>query len=82
MMVVGATYPEEMKKIREIAPNITFLVPGIGAQGGDLQKVLENGLDSSGKGLIISSSRGIIFSENPKAEAKKLADEMRAFKKA
>ena len=76
MLVVGATYPEEMKKIREITGDMTFLVPGIGAQGGDLEAVIKNGMNADKKGLIISSSRGIIFSENPKLEAKKLRDEM------
>jgi orotidine-5'-phosphate decarboxylase len=80
MLVVGATYPEEIKKIREIAGDMTFLVPGIGAQGGDLKSVLKAGLNSEGLGLIINSSRGIIFSENPKAEAQKLCEEIRKFK--
>src|SRR3989344_435300 len=77
MLVVGATYPDEMKKIREITGDMTFLVPGIGAQGGDLQAVMKAGLNSEGLGLIINSSRGIIFSENPKAEAEKLCEEIR-----
>ncbi|MEI7709678.1 MAG: orotidine-5'-phosphate decarboxylase [bacterium] len=80
MLVVGATYPEEMKQIRSIAPDMTFLVPGIGAQGGDLQAVLKAGLTKDGLGLIINSSRGIIFSENPKEEAKKLCEEIRKHK--
>ena len=79
MLVVGATYPEEMRKIRSIAPDMTFLVPGIGAQGGDLKSVLESGLDKEKLGLIINSSRGIIFSENPKEEAKKLYEEIRSY---
>jgi len=65
MLVVGATYPEEMRRIREVAPEMTFLVPGIGAQGGDLDAVVEAGLDRHGRGLIISSSRGILFSDDP-----------------
>lgn len=79
MLVVGATYPEEMKKVREIVGDMTFLVPGIGAQGGDLGQVMKNGLNSKKQGMIISSSRGIIFSEDPRAEAKKLKDEMSHF---
>ena len=78
MLVVGATYPEEMKKIREIVDDITLLVPGIGAQGGSVKDVMESGLNSKGKGLIISSSRGIIFSENPKGEARALCEEIRS----
>ena len=80
MLVVGATYPEEMKKIRELTGDMTFLVPGIGAQGGDLEAVIKNGLNSEGLGLIINSSRGIIFSENPKQEARKLCEEIRKYK--
>ncbi|MDD5720906.1 MAG: orotidine-5'-phosphate decarboxylase [Candidatus Pacebacteria bacterium] len=80
MLVVGATYPKEMKKIREIAGDMTFLVPGIGAQGGDLKATLKAGLNSKGLGLIINSSRGIMFSKNPKIEAQKLRDEIRKYK--
>jgi orotidine 5'-phosphate decarboxylase subfamily 2 len=82
MLVVGATYPEEMKKIREIAGEMTFLVPGIGAQGGDVNAVLEAGLNGEGLGLIINSSRGIIFSDNPKEEARKLCEEIRKYRNA
>ena len=80
MLVVGATYPEEMKKIRGIVGDMTFLVPGIGAQGGSMEAVMRAGLNSEGLGLIINSSRGIIFSENPKMEAQKLCEEIRKFK--
>jgi len=64
LLVVGATYPRELGKIREICPNIPFLVPGIGAQGGDIEKVLKNGLTPDKKGLVINSSRGIIYASN------------------
>jgi orotidine-5'-phosphate decarboxylase len=80
MLVVGATYPEEMKKIREIAGDMIFLVPGIGAQGGSVKEVMESGVDGKGRGLIINSSRGIIFSENPKEEAKRLRDEINLYR--
>ncbi|OGI86139.1 orotidine 5'-phosphate decarboxylase [Candidatus Nomurabacteria bacterium RIFCSPLOWO2_01_FULL_39_17] len=80
MLVVGATYPEEMKKIREISGEMTFLVPGIGAQEGSVEEVMKNGLNSEGLGLIIHSARGIIFSDNPKEEARKLCEEIRKFK--
>lgn len=79
MLVVGATYPEEMKKVREIASNMTFLVPGIGTQRGDLQAVMKAGLNNEGLGLIIHSARSIIFSKNPKEEAKKLCEEIRKY---
>lgn len=80
MLVVGATYPEEMKKIRSLVGDMTFLVPGIGAQGGNLEAVMKAGLNSAGLGLIINSSRGIIFSDNPKEEAQKLCEEIRKYK--
>lgn len=80
LLVVGATYPEEMKQIRETAGKISFLVPGIGAQGGDVKTVVEAGLGAEKRGLIINSSRGIIFAEHPAAEAKKLRDEINKYR--
>lgn len=80
MLVVGATYPKEMKKIRSIVGDMTMLVPGIGAQGGDIKAVLKAGLNKKGLGLIINSSRGIIFAKNPKEEAWKLLQEIRKFR--
>lgn len=65
-VVVGATYPEELKKVREIVGDMPILVPGIGAQGGDLEATLKNGLNSQQQGLIISSSRGIIYATDPR----------------
>jgi orotidine-5'-phosphate decarboxylase len=82
MLVVGATYPEEMRKIRVAAPGVTFLVPGIGAQGGDVVAVVEAGIDKKGKGLMINSSRGIIFSDDPASAARELRDEINAARKA
>jgi orotidine-5'-phosphate decarboxylase len=63
-LVVGATYPEELKKVREIAGGIPILIPGIGAQGGDLEKAIINGLNSQKSGIIISSSRGILYASD------------------
>ena len=68
-VVVGATYPEELKIVREIIGDMPILVPGIGAQDGDLKAVLQNGLNSKKQGLIISSSRGIIFVPDPREAA-------------
>ena len=79
MLVVGATYPEEMKKIRSFVGDMTFLVPGVGAQGGSVEEVMKAGLNSEGLGLIINSSRGIIFAENPKEEARRLCEEIRLY---
>jgi len=81
LLVVGATYPREMKKIRRVTGDMTFLVPGVGAQGGDIKSVLKAGLNSKKVGLIINSSRGIIFSNNPKEETRKLRDEINLYRK-
>jgi len=80
MIVVGGTYPEEIAKAREITGEMTFLVPGIGAQGGEVKNVIAQGKNKEGLGLIISSSRGIIFAGNPKEEAKKLRDEINLYR--
>ena len=61
MLVVGATYPEELGEIRAITGEIPFLVPGIGAQGGDVEKAVTNGKTPDGTGMAINSSRGIIY---------------------
>ena len=82
MLVVGATYPDEMRQIRAIAPNTTFLVPGVGAQGGDITAVLAAGLNADGRGLMISSSREIIYNNNPAAAAAALRDAINVAKEA
>ena len=61
MLVVGATRPQEMAELRRAHPELSFLVPGIGAQGGDLEQTLSAGLNAAGKGLLLSSSRGLIY---------------------
>ena len=60
-LVVGATYPEELRQVRQLCPTLPILVPGIGAQGGDLELSLRHGLDTQGGGLILTSSRAIIY---------------------
>lgn len=65
-LVVGATYPEELKKVREAAPDLPLLVPGAGTQRGELTKVLEYGRDRRGQGLLINVSRSVIFASNGK----------------
>jgi len=83
LLVVGATYPEEMSMLRKAHPEIAFLVPGIGAQGGDLKATLDNGLDANKQGLLISSSRQIIFAGDQVAirkAAQELRDEINALR--
>ncbi len=60
-LVVGATYPEELRQVRQQCPDLPILLPGIGAQGGDLRASVTNGLDSNGAGLIIASSRQVLY---------------------
>lgn len=83
-LVIGATYPEELARVREIAPDLPFLVPGVGAQGGDLAAVLRHGRTADGYGLLINSSRGVMyagrgddFAEAAATEARRLAEAMR-----
>lgn len=63
MYVVGATKAEKLKEIREIVPNHFLLVPGVGAQGGSLQEVAKYGMNNQ-CGLLVNSSRGIIYASN------------------
>ena len=80
MYVVGATKANALRKIRELIPNSFLLIPGVGAQGGSLSEVAENGL-SSDVGLLVNSSRGIIYAstdENFAREAEKAARELQS----
>ena len=76
MFVVGATHPEELKNIRKLAPDYFFLVPGIGAQGGDLEKICENGMNSQ-ISLLINSARNIIYASNGEKFAEAAKDAAR-----
>jgi orotidine-5'-phosphate decarboxylase len=60
-LVVGATYPSELAAVRALAAELPFLVPGVGSQGGDVQQVVTQGQDARGTGLIVSSSRAILY---------------------
>ena len=87
MMFMGATYPEQMTQIRAIVGDMTLLVPGLGAQGGDTEKTVRAGLNSKKTGMIINSSRGIIFASNgedfaarAREEAAKLRDEINQYR--
>ncbi len=64
MLVTGATFPEELGRVRRVIGDLPLLVPGVGAQGGDVESVLKMGLDADGYGLCISSSRSIIYAGN------------------
>src|SRR5262249_19275320 len=60
-LVVGATYPEELRQVRLAVGDLSILVPGIGAQGGDLETTVRAGLDERREGLLISASRSILY---------------------
>ncbi len=65
-LVVGATYPDELKAIRHICPEMPLLIPGIGAQGGDLAASVKNGIDARGEKAIITVSRQILYASKGK----------------
>ena len=65
-LVVGATFPGELAEVRDIAPSLPLLVPGVGAQGGDIEATVRAGRDSNGLGMMINSSRAIIYASNGK----------------
>jgi uridine monophosphate synthetase len=75
-LVVGATYPETLARVREVAPKMWFLVPGIGSQGGDLETALKAGLRKDGQGMLINVSRSIARAEKPGLAAAELRDQM------
>jgi orotidine-5'-phosphate decarboxylase len=63
-LVVGATCPDELQEVRGLVDDMPILIPGIGAQGGDIEKTVRAGKDSCGQGMIVNSSRGIIYASN------------------
>ena len=77
MYVIGATRPEVLKEVRKIIPNHFLLIPGIGAQGGDLQAVCEYGMNQD-CGLLVNSSRGIIYSDTSERFAEAASESAKA----
>lgn len=71
LMVIGATFPYEIKEIRNLTDDIFFLVPGIGTQEGDIEKTIRYGLNSKNSGLIINVSRAIIYADKIRPETAK-----------
>jgi len=79
-LVVGATYPEELKKVRSICPEMPLLIPGIGAQGGDLASAVGYGVDARGEKAIINVSRQILYASKEKdfaRAARNMAEKIR-----
>ena len=75
-LVVGATHIDSMKRVRAAAPDLWFLAPGVGTQGGDLESAMKAGLRKDGKGMLINVSRGISRSNNPRKAAVELRDQI------
>ena len=63
-LVVGATYPAELKHVRDNSPSLPILLPGVGAQAGEVEESIRNGIRPDGTGLLVSSSRSIIYAGN------------------
>jgi len=77
-LVVGATYPQDLSYLRQILPDMWFLVPGVGAQGGDLEIALQNGLCTDGNGVLINVSRSISRAPTPAQAARSFAEQIRS----
>jgi uridine monophosphate synthetase len=75
-LVVGATYPEALARVRAAVPDLWFLVPGAGTQGGDLESALKAGLRKDGKGVLINVSRTIARAEKPAQAAAEIRDQI------
>lgn len=75
-LVVGATHLDAMKRVRAAAPDLWFLAPGVGAQGGELESALKAGLRNDGKGMLIPVSRAIARAEKPGLAAAEMRDEI------
>ncbi len=88
-LVVGATFPEQLRDARAANPNAVFLIPGIGAQGGSLAEAVEFGKNDAGIGPLINASRSILYASSgddyataARAAAIKMCGEIRAQRKA
>lgn len=75
-LVVGATHIEAMQRVRKAAPDLWFLAPGVGAQGGELESALKAGMRKDGKGVLLPISRAISRSDNPRKVVLELRDSM------
>jgi orotidine-5'-phosphate decarboxylase len=84
-LVVGATYPDELRAVRSMVGDMPLLIPGVGAQGGDADATVDAGLDSTGAGIVVNSSRAVLyaskgadFAEAARREALRTRDVLRA----
>lgn len=88
-LVVGATYPDDMRDLRQLCPELPFLVPGIGSQEGELARAVRAGLDAKGGGIIINASRAVLyasegadFTQAARREAQALRDAIEEHRRA
>jgi orotidine-5'-phosphate decarboxylase len=88
-LVVGATYPEEMQRVREVCPDMPVLMPGVGAQGGDMEAAIRAAADRNNGGFLIApsrqiiyASRGVDFADAARAAATSLRDEINRLRSA
>jgi len=79
-LVVGATQPEALARVRVVAPNLWFLAPGVGAQGGDLETALKTGLRKDGMGMLLPVSRAVSRAADPAMAAAELRDQIVSLK--
>jgi orotidine-5'-phosphate decarboxylase len=82
LLVVGATWPGQLREVRAITGDLPFLVPGVGAQGGDVEAVVRNGSTPDGTGLLVSSSRAILYASDGDDHADASARAARALRDA
>lgn len=80
--VVGATYPEEARRLRALAPDRLFLMPGVGAQGGDVGTAIRAALDKKGGGVLPSASRSVLFASRGDDYERAAADAARSLRDA
>ncbi len=74
-LVVGATYPEEGRRIREICPDQLILAPGVGAQAGDIEAAVRALIDARGGGVLVNASRGVLYASDGPGFAQAARDE-------
>lgn len=80
-LVAGATFPEELRRIRQLAgPDMLLLIPGVGAQGGTAEHAIRFGANAHGDNAIVNSSRGVLYADDPRAAAEKLRDELNRYR--
>lgn len=79
-LFVGATYPEELEKVREIFPDQIFLSAGVGAQSAEIKKAVRAGIDGRKSGIMFNASRSVIYSNNPREQALKIRKEINKYR--